>query len=161
MKIYRTRPHSIKDLYIILLITLLSMAILVLPINKYISNSSLYTLNIFLSLLIIMLAGYAFWAALIPTKKLGRSKRLLLTLFFSIILLTVIIFLLKLNPFNGTNILIFSILSAFIGLMCMVACLRRIRIPKMENGSKYNNGKKEYKSSAIEYDILESKKIPQ
>ena len=88
--------HSIKDLYILIVLTLLSLAIVALP-SKYIAGSILYPLKTVFSVLIIFLSGYAFWAAVIPLTKLGRSKRLLLTIIFGIILLTVSYFFLKFN----------------------------------------------------------------
>ena len=81
-----TLNHSFKDLYILIVLTLLSLTIVALP-TKYIEGSILYPLKTVFSVLIIFLSGYAFWAAVIPLTKLGRSKRLLLTIIFGIILL--------------------------------------------------------------------------
>ena len=145
--------HSFKDLYILIVLTLLSLTIVALP-TKYIEGSILYPLKTVFSVLIIFLSGYAFWAAVIPLTKLGRSKRLLLTIIFGIILLTVSYFLLKFNTLKGLNIVLISILSAFIGLMCIIAFLRRKRKPKMERKeSKYDK-----KSSFTPYQITEDEK---
>ena len=150
--------HSIKDLYFLIVLTLLSLSIVALP-TKYLEGSILYPLKTVFSVLIIFLSGYAFWAAVIPLTKLGRSKRLLLTIIFGIILLTVSYFLLKFNTLKGFNIFLVSILSAFIGLMCIIAFIRRKRKPKMENKeSKNKDIQKDEKYSFTPYEITEDGK---
>ena len=74
LKIYRTRKHSIKDLYLVMFLTLISLAVLTLPVNKYLGNTILYPLKTVLIFLLILLSGYAFWAALIPITKLGSRN---------------------------------------------------------------------------------------
>ena len=138
LEIYRTRSHSLKDLYIVVFLTILSLAILIIPLNKYLTNSIVNPLNIALSFFIIFLSGFAFWAALIPVTTIGRSKRLLLILLFGIVLLTGFYYFVKLNPLNGPNIMFLIILSAFIGIMCIIACLRRMRIPKIKKQNSEN-----------------------
>ena len=60
----------------------------------------------------------------------------------------------KFNTIKGLNIVLISILSAFIGLMCIIAFLRRKRKPKMERKeSKYDK-----KSSFTPYQITEDEK---
>ena len=95
LKIYRTRRHSLKDLYIVIFLTILSQAILIIPLNKYLINSIIQPLNIVLGFLIIFLSGFAFWSALIPRTKIGKFKRLLLTLLFVIVILTGFYYLMK------------------------------------------------------------------
>ena len=123
--------HSFKDLYILIVLTLLSLTIVAIPI-KYIESSIFYPLKTVFSLLIIFLSGYAFWAAVIPLTKLGKTKRLLLTIIFGVILLTASYLLLRFNPKTGFNIIIVSVLSIFIGLMCIIAFIRQKRKPEME-----------------------------
>ena len=132
LKIYRTRRHSLKDLYIVIFLTILSLAILIIPVNKFVANSTIHILYIVLGFLIIFLSGFAFWAALIPVTKIGRFKRLFLTLLFGLVLLTGFYYFIKWNPLNGPNIMFLIILSAFMGIMCILAFLRRMRIPKIE-----------------------------
>ena len=45
-EIYSTNKLSIKDLYIVLLITLVSLIVLFTPINRYISTISYLNINI-------------------------------------------------------------------------------------------------------------------
>jgi len=132
LKIYKTRRHSLKDLYIVIFLTILSLAILIIPINKFVANSIIHILYIVSGFLIIFLSGFAFWAALIPLTKIGKSKRLILTLLFVIVILTGFYYFIKWNPLNGLNIMFLIILSAFIGIMCIIACLRRMRISKIK-----------------------------
>ena len=159
LKIYRTSHNSIKDLYLVIILTLISLAVLTNPLTNYLGNSIFYTLKPFL-ILLILLCGYALGAALIPLTKIGSSKRLFLTIIFGILIFTLFFFFLKLNTLNGLNIILISILSLFIGLMCIIACLRRMKIPKIKkDGSKYEkpNDQSE-KSSSIDYEIPKAKK---
>ncbi|WP_052374317.1 DUF1616 domain-containing protein [Methanobacterium sp. SMA-27] len=145
--------HSIKDISIVIFLTLLSLVILSIPI-KYMGNSFIYILKpVFSYLLIFIVSGYAFWAALIPRKQL-KAKRLLLTLIFGIMLFIVSYFLLKFNPLKGPSLVFTSILSIFIGLMCIITILRRINTPKIEKypGKKYDVSKQE-----VVYEKVESK----
>ena len=151
--------HSIKDLYIIIVLTLLSLTIVALP-TKYIEGSILYPIKTVFSVLIIFLSGYAFWAAVIPLIKLGRFKRLLLTIIFGIILLTISYFLLKFNTLNGLNIVLISILSAFIGLMCIIAFVRRKRKPKTEKKESKYDEKSSFTPYEITYEEKEESKTP-
>jgi len=138
LKVYKTHKQSNKDLYIVLFLTLASLAVIVLPLNKYIVNNIINPLNVILSFLIIFLSGFAFWAAVIPLTKIGRSKRLLLTLLFGIVILTGFYYFMKFNPLNGPNIMFLIILSAFIGIMCIIAYLRRMMIPKIKKQNSEN-----------------------
>ncbi len=79
---------------------------MIIPINKYIANSIIHPLNIALGFLLIFLSGFAFWAALIPLTKIGKFKRLLLTLLFGMVLLILSYDFMKLNPLNGFKIIV-------------------------------------------------------
>ena len=139
LNIYRTRRHSLKDLYIVIFLTILSLTILIIPVNKFVSNSIIPILYIVLSFLIIFLSGFAFWAALIPHAKIGKTKRLLLTLLLGIVILTGFYYFIKWSPLNGLNIMFLIILSAFICIMCMIAFLRRIKVPKIKKHNFEND----------------------
>ncbi len=160
LKIYRTRRHSFKDLYIVIFLTILSLTILIIPLNKYLTNSFIHPLNIALGFLIVFLLGFAFWAALIPVTKIGRSKRLLLTLLFGIVFLTGFYYFMKFNPLNGFNIMFLFIISVFIILMCIISCLRRIRVPKIKKQSSESitGLSDQWKSSSFQDRILEREK---
>ena len=160
LKIYRTRRHSFKDLYIVIFLTILSLTILSIPLNKYLINSFIHSLNIALGFLIVFLSGFAFWAALIPVTKIGRSKRLLLTLLFGIVFLTGFYYFMKLNPLNGINIMFLFIISVFIILMCIISFLRRIRVPKIKKQSSENiiGLSDQWKTSSFQNRILNMKR---
>ena len=138
LKIYRTRSHSLKDLYIVIFLTIISLAILIVPLNKYLTNSIIHPLDIALGILIVFLLGFAFWALLIPFTKIGRPKRLLLTLLFGIIFLSGSYYFMKFNPLNGPNIMFLFIISVFIIFICVISFLRRIRVPKIKKHSSEN-----------------------
>ncbi len=145
--------HSFKDIYIVIFLTILSLAVLSIPI-AYIVSFFIYNLKfVFSYLLIFMVSGYAFWAALIPRKQL-KAKRLLLTLIFGIVLFIASYQLLKFDLIEGPSLVFTSILSIFIGLMCIITILRRINTPKIgkHTGKKYDVTKKE-----VEYEKVESK----
>jgi len=150
--------HSIKDIYLVIFLTLLSLVILSIPI-KYIGSSYIYNLKpVFSYLLIFIVSGYAFWAALLPRKQL-KAKRLYLTLIFGIVLFIVFYLLLKFNTLEGPSLVFISIISIFIGLMCIIAFLRRKRKPKMEKKeSKHEDTEKDEKYSFTPYDITEDEK---
>ena len=135
LKIYRTHRHSFKDLYIVVFMTILSLTILSIPLNKYLTNSFIHSLNTGLGFLIVFLLGFTFWAVLIPVTKIGISKRLLLTLLFGIVFLIGLHYFMKFNPLNGFNLLFLFIISVFIILMCIISCLRRIKVPKIKKQS--------------------------
>jgi uncharacterized membrane protein len=161
LKIYRTRRHSLKDLYIVIFLTILSLAILIIPINKYIANSIIHPLNIALGLLIVFLSGFSFWAALIPITKIGSSKRLLLTLLFGIVLLILSYDFMKLNPFNGFKMFFLIILSVFIILMCIITFLRRSRTPKIikkQNSKDITGLNDQWKTSSFSSILAEHEK---
>ncbi|MBZ2166326.1 DUF1616 domain-containing protein [Methanobacterium spitsbergense] len=144
--------HSIKDISIVIFLTLLSLIILALPL-KYIGSSFIYNLKpIFSYLLIFIVSGYAFWAALILSKQI-KAKRLLLTLIFGMVLFIISYLLLKFNPLEGPSLIFTSIISIFIGLMCIIAILKRINTPKIEKypGKKYNVREQEVEYEKIEY----------
>jgi len=156
--------HSVKDISIVIFLTLLSLAILSIPL-KYMGSSFIYNLKpVFSYLLIFIVSGYAFWAALVPRKQL-KAKRLFLTLIFGMVLFIVSYFLLKFNPLEGPSLVFTSIVSIFIGLMCIIACLKRMNTPKIEKhpGKKYEIRKQEVeyeksKSSVNEKLIKDDKK---
>lgn len=156
--------HSVKDISIVIFLTLLSLAILSIPL-KYMGSSFIYNLKpVFSYLLIFIVSGYAFWAALVPRKQL-KAKRLFLTLIFGMVLFIVSYFLLKFNPLEGPSLVFTSIVSIFIGLMCIIACLKRMNTPKIEKhpGKKYEVRKQEVeyeksKSSVNEKLIKDDKK---
>jgi uncharacterized membrane protein len=145
--------HSIKDIYIIIFLTLLSLTILSIP-TKYITNHFIFNLKPVLSyLLIFVLSGYAFWAALIPRREI-KSKRLILSLIFGIILFSVSYFILKFSLLEGPSLIYTSILSIFIGLMSITTIFKRINTPKIEKhslGKKYEVEKKELGFEKIEF----------
>jgi uncharacterized membrane protein len=145
--------HSIKDIYIVIFLTILSLAVLSIPI-AYIASSFIYNLKFVVSyLLIFMVSGYAFWAALIPRKQL-KAKRLLLTLIFGIVLFIASYQLLKFNLIEGPSLVFTSILSIFIGLMCIITILRRINTPKI---GKHSSKEYEIAKKEVEYEKVESK----
>ena len=84
---YKTRQQSNKDLYLVLLLTMVSLTIFIVPLNKYLAISTISLLKVFLSYLIIFLLGYTFWATLFPLTKIGKIKRLILVIIFGIILI--------------------------------------------------------------------------
>jgi len=55
LKIYRTRRSSLKDLYIVIFLTILALAILIIPLNTFLANSINNILYIVLDFLIIFL----------------------------------------------------------------------------------------------------------
>ena len=61
--------------------------------------------------------------------------------------------ILKFNPLEGPSLIFTSIISIFIGLMCIIAILRRINTPKIEKypGKKYDVRKQEVEYEKIEY----------
>lgn len=151
IEIYRFQ-YSIKDLYIVIFLTLLSLTILTIP-PKYIEGSVLYPLKTVFSYLLLFISGYVFWAALVPRNQL-KAKRLLLTLIFGMVLFTVFYLLLKFNPLEGPSLVFTSILSIFIGLMCIIAILRRIKSPKI---GKYLSRKYEVRKQEVKYEKVKSK----
>ena len=129
LKVYKISKPSNKDLYIVLLITLISLVVIVTSLNKYLNNT-IFNINIIFSFLIIFLLGYAFWAAILPVAYLGKFKRLILIILFEILLITIYYFIFKLNPLNGYNINFFITLSTLISLLCIISFLRRNSIQK-------------------------------
>ena len=145
--------HSIKDIYLVIFLTLLSLVILSIPI-EYIGSSYIYNLKpVFSYLLIFIVSGYAFWAALLPRKQL-KAKRLYLTLIFGIVLFIVFYLLLKFKTLEEPSLVVTSIVSIFIGLMCIIAILRRMKAPKI---GKHTGKKYEVTNQELEYERVESK----
>ena len=143
--------YSIKDISIVIFLTLLSLVILSIPL-KYFGSSFISILKPFFSyLLLFIVSGYAFWAALILSKQL-KVKRLFLTLIFGMVLFIVSYLLLKFKPLEGPSLVYTSILSVFIGLMCIIAILRRMNTPKIE---KYPDKKYDVRKQEVEYEKIE------
>jgi uncharacterized membrane protein len=138
LKIYLTRPYPITDLYLMIFLTLISLVVFFVPLTKYLGNL-IYPLKILFTLLIFELSGYAFITALMPTSKFSKFQNILLSIGLGTVLLIGSYYLIKFNPLNELNTIFMNILIIFIGLMCIITCLRRIRIPKI--------GKKEFKSN--------------
>ena len=144
-------------MYIVIFLTILSFAILIVPLNSYVTNLNIHLLNIVFGFFIVFLSGFAFWAMLIPLTKIGRFKRLFLTLLFGIVLLILSYDFIGLNPLNGFKIMFIFILSVFIILMCIMACLRRIRkyeIIKIRSSENVGLND-QWKSSSFENGISE------
>ena len=161
LEIYTTKKPSTKDLYIVLLLTLLSLIILLTPLNKYIISTLSYSLTIISSFLIIFLTAYSFWAAVFPTNKFGKINRLLLTMVLGIVITTAYDLIFIQTPLDGFNINILIGLSAFIGLMIIISFLRRSRKSKIdkkefEDENTANNLKK---ISSTNHNIFEDKKV--
>jgi len=97
LEAYKTRQQSNKDLYIVLLLTLISLTVFIVPLNKYLTVSVISLLKVFLSYLVIFLLGYTFWAALFPLTKIGKFKRLILIIIFVIILIATYLIIFKIN----------------------------------------------------------------
>ena len=131
-----TRNYPITDLYLMIFLTLMSLAVFSVPLTKYLGNLT-YPLKILFTLLIFELSGYAFITALMPTSKFSRFKNIILSIIFGIVLLIGSYYLIKFNPLNELNIIFINILIIFIGLICIIEGLRRMRIPKI--------GKKDFK----------------
>lgn len=143
--------HSMKDISIVIFLTLLSLVILALPI-KYIGSFFISILKPFFSYLLLFISGYVFWAVLVPRKQLKAN--LLLTLIFGMVLFIISYLILKFNPLEGPSLIFTSILSIFIGLMCIMAILRRINTPKIE---KYPGKKYDVREQEVEYEKIEYK----
>lgn len=152
IKIYRTKRPPIKDLYLFTYSTFFILTFLLISptilqyFNSYISAV--------VSLLIFLLAGFSFIACLIPMAKYSKLKTFLLSLIPTLGLFVLFFFLLKYNPILKPNLFVVSSLSMFIGLMCIIALIRRIRIPrikKRENTSEtpWYSGEKE---PTLDYD---------
>lgn len=143
---------SMKDLYIIICLTIISLAIVVLP-SRYFAEYLFYPLKVILGLLMVFLSGFAFLTAITPIRNIGKSKRLLFPIIGGILILIAYYYFFKLSTINKFNISLLIILSAFIVLMCIISFLRRKKILKM--------GKKEFKnkekSTIKEYETLELK----
>ena len=139
--------------------TLISLIILSIPL-KNISSSFIYILKPFFSYLLLFISGYVFWAALLPRKQL-KAKRLLLALIFGIVLFIISYPILKFNPLEGPSLIFTSIISIFIGIMCIIAILRRINTPKIEKypGRNYDVLKQDVEYEKIEYKSPVNEKI--
>ena len=138
-EVYKTGKQSNKDLYLVLLITLASLTVFIIPLNKYLTSTIISSLKVFLGYLIILLLGYIFWAAMFPLAKFGKFKRLILDIIFGVVLITICFVIFKINPLNGYNIKLLIILSILIGLLCIISFLRR----KEESKIKKNRYKDE------------------
>lgn len=147
--------HSLKDIYIIIFLTLISLAIIVLP-SKYIASYLFFHLKVVLSLLIVFLSGFAFLTAITPIGNLVRYKQLIFTIMWGIFIIAAYYFFFKSNTLNQLNIRLVIILSTFIGLMFVITFLRCKKNPRI--------GKKEFKvkykdeSALIKHETVGSKK---
>ena len=143
LEVYKTKQQSNKDLYLVLLLTLASLTVFIIPLNRYLTITIISSLSVFLSFLIIFLLGYVFWATLFPLAKIGKFKRLILVIIFEIVLITTYFFIFNINPLNGYNIKLLIILSILIGLLSMISFLRRKEENKFE--------KKESKDESLKH----------
>jgi uncharacterized membrane protein len=149
--IYKLK-HSMKDIYIIIFFTIISLIIVSLP-SKYIGGYFFYPVKAVSSLLIVFFSGIAFLIVIVTITNIAKSKQLLFTIIWGILILVAYSFFFKLNTLNKPNIILIIILSSFIVLMCLISFLRRKKIPKIE--------KKEFKnrdqSTITKYETLNLK----
>ena len=133
IKFYNFR-YSIKDLYLVIFSTLIALIILVIP-TSYINGHILYPLKIIFGYLLILMLGYTVWAALVPKRQPTKIKPLVFSVIFSIIIFAISFMVLKFSLLDGPSTILAYVMSIFIGLFCIVACLRRVNIPKIEKQS--------------------------
>lgn len=160
LKIYRNKKPHIKDLYLVISITILALMIFTISSNKYLLNSILSTLLSLVALMLFLLAGYSLIIGINPINKLSKSFILLLTLISSIGLFLIFNFTFKINPILNSSILIISILSIFTGIMCLISTVKIIHVLKMnKNELKSENSWYSGDESLINYEISKNKNI--
>ena len=153
IKVYNFH-YSIKDLYLIIFLTLIALIILVTP-TLYINGHILYPMKTIFGYLLILLLGYAIWTASVPKRQPSKIKPLVFSFIFSIIIFAISFIVLKFSLSVGPSKILAYIMSIFIGLFCIVACLRRVNIPKIEKLS-IEKKHEPNKPDVITYEKLDS-----